>query len=114
MSFAENVLANSRALLRNQFNYDCLQTHFRILLDKVLDEVFYESVTRANDPGLPLRVREGFLDGFLTRLNRLYDGFLSQNPTYGENCESFVERLKPIFDEYLLLREEFFVNMIIN
>jgi hypothetical protein len=114
MSFAENVLANSRALLVNYYNFDSMQTHFCILLDKVLDEIKYESVTRVNDPELPIRVREGFLTGFLARLDRLYSVFLSQHPNYGDDREAFVARMRPIFDEYLQLREEFFINMIIN
>ena len=114
MSFAENVLENSQALLVNNLNFDNLQTHIKVLLDKVLDEVKYESVTRFNNPELPMRVREGFLTGFHARLERLYSVFLSQYPSYGDDRETVVFRMRPIFDEYLRLREEFFINMIIN
>ena len=50
MSFAENVLENSKALLVNDLNFENLQAHIKALLDKVLDEVKYESVTRFNKP----------------------------------------------------------------
>ena len=114
MSFAENVLANARALLVNYHNFDSMQTHFKLLLDAVLDEMKYEGVTRFNDPELPIRIREGFLTGFLARLERLYDIFLANQPKHGDDREVFVARIKPIFDEYLQMREEFFTNMIIN
>ena len=114
MSFAENVMENSKALLVNDLNFDNLQTHIKVLLDKVLDEVKYKSVTRFNNPELPMRVREGFLTGFHARLERLYSVFLSQYPSYGDDRETVVVRMRPIIDEYIQLREEFFINMIIN
>jgi len=114
MSYAEKVIADSQALLVNYYNFDSLQSHFTYLLDKVLEEMRYESVIRVRDPELPIRVREGFLTGFHARLDRLYHIFLAQHPNYGDNREAFVARMKPIFDEFLQLREEFFINLIIN
>jgi len=99
----------------NNSQFESLKLNFIFLLDKFQDEARYESFTRFNDPTLPRRVKEGFLvTRFFERLNTLYDRFLALQPKYGDDRESFVASTRPILDEYFQLREEFYVNMIIN
>ena len=99
----------------NNRQFENMKPNFIFLMDRYKDEIRYESFTRFNDPTLPRRVREGFLlTRFLERLHNLYVRFLALQPKYGDDRESLVASTRPILDEYFQLREEFYVNMIIN
>ena len=99
----------------NNSQFESLKLNFIFLLDKFQDEARYASFARLDDPMLPIRIREEFWNsGFFGRLDSLYERFLTLQPVFGVDRESFIANIGPIMDGYNQLREEFYANMIIN
>ena len=99
----------------NNSHFESLKLNFTFLLDRFQDEARYASFTRFNDPTLPIRIREEFwVSGFFGRLDSLYERFLTLQPVFGVDRDSFIANIRPIVDGYYQLREEFYANMIIN
>jgi hypothetical protein len=113
MPLTEEEKAEAFELNNSQF--ESMKLNFIFLLDKFQDEARYDSFTRFNDPTLPRRIREEFwVTRFFERLDNLYERFLSLQPKFGDDRESFVANTRPILDGYFQLREEFYANMIIT
>jgi len=59
-----------------------------------------------------MKMKEGFLDSFMPRLKHCFLLFMDRKPEYGEERHDFVERMRPVHDEYMRLREEFHANFV--
>ncbi len=80
---------------------------FKFLLEKTALEVDYE---KEMDIESPRRMVPGFLEDFTVRLNHAFSLFIVRKPFYGEPYHDFNDRLRPVFDDYVRLNDEFNSN----
>ncbi len=87
--------------------WEDLKQCFRFLLEKAYQEVEYEKEMAMESPR---RMVDGFLADFIPRLDYLFSLFIVSKPAYGERYGYFLERVKPILDDYVKLNNEFNSN----
>lgn len=90
--------------------WQSLKECFKFLLEKTSLEVDYE---KEMDIENSRRMVPGFLEDFTVRLNHVFSLFIVRKPFYGEPYHDFVDRLRPILDDYVRLNDEFNSNRLV-